>query len=327
MRFLAIAFMAVSLVLVGLVPVQAQTPIVEADFDATFPTFGYSYDYSGRGDPVLGNVDTSNETSAFYDVNTPPAATATMDASQWMIPVDATYTYAGWGLGIGFVLPGDVALTSGDLSDYSVTFDVSVSGYDPLDDGLNLDIQFILQAPDDDDEDSNAEHYTLMGNSAGLGLLPSTTETETVTITADQLTVSASEYDFPTAFADTFILILQVQPNVNADEIGTDADNVITVDNVRFDGPTGAPASADFDGDDDVDNDDLATWAGAFGTGTEGDADGDFDSDGADFLIWQRQLGSGLPALAAVQSVPEPCGVAQFAMIGCGLALARQRRR
>jgi T5SS/PEP-CTERM-associated repeat protein len=89
----------------------------------------------------------------------------------------------------------------------------------------------------------------------------------------------------------------------------------------------GASFTADFDEDGDVDAGDVAQWKDDFGVNGLSDADNDGDSDGADFLVWQRQLGSGLPALAAVQSVPEPCAVAQFAMIGCGLALVRQRQR
>jgi hypothetical protein len=64
---------------------------------------------------------------------------------------------------------------------------------------------------------------------------------------------------------------------------------------------------ADFDGDNDVDVDDLAQWRGDFGESTGGgsDADNDGDSDGADFLAWQREFGmtSAVPATAPV---PEP---------------------
>ena len=49
-------------------------------------------------------------------------------------------------------------------------------------------------------------------------------------------------------------------------------------------------AAANFDGDIDVDGDDLAVWAASLGVDDGGDADGDGDTDGADFLIWQRQF-------------------------------------
>ena len=56
--------------------------------------------------------------------------------------------------------------------------------------------------------------------------------------------------------------------------------------------------TADFDGDGDVDGDDLAQWTGDFGDNA--------DSDGADFLTWQQQFGSGVPAVDAAGGVPEP---------------------
>lgn len=64
---------------------------------------------------------------------------------------------------------------------------------------------------------------------------------------------------------------------------------------------------ADFDQDGDVDGDDLTIWQGAYGAGNGADADGDGLSNGKDFLIWQRQLGIGVPTVAAVSQVPEPC--------------------
>jgi len=61
--------------------------------------------------------------------------------------------------------------------------------------------------------------------------------------------------------------------------------------------------TADFDGDGDVDGDDLANrWTPSLGVDDGADADGDGDSDGFDFLAWQRQFGSGQQAAA----VPEP---------------------
>jgi hypothetical protein len=67
------------------------------------------------------------------------------------------------------------------------------------------------------------------------------------------------------------------------------------------------PLTADFDGDGDVDGDDLAVWRGDFAdTGAVmADADNDGDADGADFLAWQRELGGGSLA-AAASGVPEP---------------------
>jgi len=60
--------------------------------------------------------------------------------------------------------------------------------------------------------------------------------------------------------------------------------------------------AGDFDGDGDVDGQDLAKWEGDFG-GMGSDADGDGDSDGVDFLLWQQHFASGA---ATSLAVPEP---------------------
>ncbi len=62
----------------------------------------------------------------------------------------------------------------------------------------------------------------------------------------------------------------------------------------------------DFDGDFDVDGDDLSRWEGDFGLNGDSDADNDGDSDGADFLTWQRNFGIGVPLVANSTAVPEP---------------------
>ncbi|MEQ8835814.1 MAG: carbohydrate-binding protein, partial [Lacipirellulaceae bacterium] len=71
------------------------------------------------------------------------------------------------------------------------------------------------------------------------------------------------------------------------------------VDEVAFTGNAfqvvGLPG--DFNGDTQVDEEDLPFWQNDFGQrGTSGgDADADSDSDGKDFLIWQQNFGVGVP--------------------------------
>ncbi len=67
--------------------------------------------------------------------------------------------------------------------------------------------------------------------------------------------------------------------------------------------------AADFDGDGNVDSQDLAQWQLDYGISDGSDADGDGDSDGADFLMWQRQYGLGIETLSATVAVPEPNGI------------------
>jgi hypothetical protein len=84
--------------------------------------------------------------------------------------------------------------------------------------------------------------------------------------------------------------------------------------------------SADFDGDGDVDADDLTVWNTSEGVDDGADADGDGDSDGADFLAWQLQLGS-VPATPTAGGVPEPQGALLLVTASAALHAAGKRRR
>ena len=66
--------------------------------------------------------------------------------------------------------------------------------------------------------------------------------------------------------------------------------------------PTFTSPPGDFDGDGDVDGDDLTLWRNWYAINANGDGDNDGDTDGRDFLIWQRNY-TGATTLAAV---PEP---------------------
>jgi hypothetical protein len=82
----------------------------------------------------------------------------------------------------------------------------------------------------------------------------------------------------------------------------------------------GESIPGDFDGDGDVDSDDLPKWKTGVGT-SEADADGDGDSDGNDFLAWQRNLGFNVTPVVAVS---EPSSLSLCCL---GLPLLWVRRR
>jgi fibronectin-binding autotransporter adhesin len=84
---------------------------------------------------------------------------------------------------------------------------------------------------------------------------------------------------------------------------------------------------ADFDGDGDVDGDDLDQWQGDFGVNNLSDADADGDSDGVDFLAWQRQVGSGAPLEANATGVPEPAAFMLACLAVTPLGGRARRRR
>ena len=80
------------------------------------------------------------------------------------------------------------------------------------------------------------------------------------------------------------------------------------------------PLTADFDGDGDVDGDDLTDpidgWETRFGV----------DLDGMNFLDWQREFGTNVPPLlSAAQAVPEPSSLVLLTLAAAGV-LYRQRR-
>lgn len=84
--------------------------------------------------------------------------------------------------------------------------------------------------------------------------------------------------------------------------------------------PNSPSNPADFNGDGNVDSEDLDDWKSSF-PGVGADADGDGDSDGDDFLVWQRNV-QGTPEAGAV---PEP-SIVVLAGTAC-LALVAARRR
>jgi len=79
--------------------------------------------------------------------------------------------------------------------------------------------------------------------------------------------------------------------------------------------------TADYNGDGDVDADDLATFENGYGINSSGDTDTDGDTDGADFLAWQRQYTGSQTLLA---NVPEPSSAGLLVM---GLAMLSRRGR
>jgi probable HAF family extracellular repeat protein len=87
--------------------------------------------------------------------------------------------------------------------------------------------------------------------------------------------------------------------------------------------------AADFNGDNQINADDLSAWSANFGmtegaTKTHGDADADLDADGADFLAWQRDAGLSL-GQAAATAVPEPA-TAALVLAALPLRVRRSRR-
>jgi hypothetical protein len=318
---------AVALVWCGLSGVRAQAQAdYEADFDATFPTFGYGYGYSGYGlpnpepppAPFFINVDSSSQTPATFSVNTAPAATASLDTTNWVIPPEAGYNYAGWGLGIGFFFPEDMRPTSGDLSQYTISFDAKVEGYESFDDGIRTNLLMIFQGPN-----FQADEYSVGVNGNNLGQFPEvpllTSTVQTISRPLSDYALINTNWDFTTLFAGTTQLLVQLEPATNVGEIGLDNNNVLTVDNVRIEGPfaTGG-VLGDYDGDNDVDGNDFVVWQ-------RGQSPGGVVA--ADLTDWRNNFGT--QPMGGATAIPEPgcltlVGAAALALVTAGRRGARR---
>ncbi|MCA9235455.1 MAG: hypothetical protein KDA44_08275 [Planctomycetales bacterium] len=85
--------------------------------------------------------------------------------------------------------------------------------------------------------------------------------------------------------------------------------------------------SADFDGDGDVDGDDLAQWSAGFGKNgadalPSGGSNLNHVANGSDFLNWQRQY-RGVAAPSAVTSTPEPTALLLCCLCVSGFGVRR----
>ncbi|QDS97116.1 CRTAC1 family protein [Adhaeretor mobilis] len=81
----------------------------------------------------------------------------------------------------------------------------------------------------------------------------------------------------------------------------------------------------DFDGDHQVDLDDLAQWQADYGIGPGSDSNLDGLSNGFDLLAWQQQFGNGVKPPTATQVVPEP-SIAILLLLLAAAAVACGRR-
>jgi len=87
---------------------------------------------------------------------------------------------------------------------------------------------------------------------------------------------------------------------------------------------------ADFDGDGDVDQDDLAAWEAGYSmltgaTRANGDSDGDGDVDGFDFVTWQREFLTSASGASSAAAIPEPATLALLA--AAALSMLPWKRR
>src|SRR5262245_8663322 len=167
------------------------------------------------------------------------------------------------------------------------------------------------------------------GTDAGVGPIDPTATSNGSSIRLEILTATTGRFTLKDASLDiTFtsglpksVLFTLYDNNAVADALGNPTgQHAFYFNNLKIE--RGIPG--DFDGDGEVDGQDLAQWKGDFGVNGDSDADGDGDSDGADFLLWQQNFGAPM-ARAVASSVPEPASLG-LAAVGFLVASARKMK-
>ncbi|MEM8875879.1 MAG: PEP-CTERM sorting domain-containing protein [Planctomycetota bacterium] len=197
-----------------------------------FEFSGYAYGFAGHGavPPDSGNVEANDQvTPTFaFDGND---FRGTLDTSTFMRPDGSGYDYVGLGTAALVILDqgtdpgegGDFDLT-GTASDYTVSFDFSVSG------GWgDANVQFFridLKA----EGDTGTVFYSSQ-------FAPEPTGSVTINIgDGDAAAFNAN-------VADIEEVQVIVQMNTNLGVTGSDADNLVILDNVVFSGPAAFTAA------------------------------------------------------------------------------------
>lgn len=233
---------------------RAAEPIINQNFDTT-PAVPYTYDYhyaaggdnGGPNEDLSGFARSSNTLVGNGVGGAGNALTVGGDFTD--VPRKTSYNYAGFGGGFGnFRDPA--GLPAPRLSDYAFTVDMKGAGYAPGQSTVPVEIQIQIQVADEaygrGDADTDADPFAQIVKTVDVG-----PGYGTFTFTLDQATlkfedpVPAAERDF----AKYFNKVANINMNFNADAgtaMGLDADNFLSIDNVRlnFTGVVPEPASA-----------------------------------------------------------------------------------
>ena len=333
------------LVSVSLVTAVTAQDLLVADYETNFPSYGYGFSFAGSGlaDCSL-NPDPAINSFTFDDVSEPNAR-VDGDFTEWTVPDDACFSFAGIGVGAGHVLGFDDGtgtgtttyverFTSNDFSQYSVSIDAWVEGFDPLDPlgiGAGLSIQF--QSPDGTGGVINALEIanTAAGQEIQLNGTP-----QTISFTFDELPFSTGNdfqgipYTYQSfeeyqagAFQDLSQIQVQIQAQGDQFDVGMDADNIIRLDNVRITAPFEVipqGVSGDFDGDGVYGCMDIGALGAEIVAGTNDpafDLNGDTVVDAGDRDSWLAEAGainnaSGNPFLPGDANLDGTVDVSDF---------------
>jgi hypothetical protein len=238
-NFIALVAGSVLLALAAAAP--AQEELINLTFDGPpDPGYTYPYDYSGGGNPQTDHSNLSSATASVVGGGRGGGNAFTISGDFTNVPVMPDYNYKGIGGGLGVFRYNFETMTaqgvpSGNLADYRMTVDLAGTGFlaPPPEPVIEIQMQFLL--PDDyftPDPNTDFERFAHVNFR-----LPPTTDYSTVTFTLDQGTlvysdnVPADQRDFARHAPNIGLL----NPNFNFDaNFGNDADNRLSVDNVRL---------------------------------------------------------------------------------------------
>ncbi len=310
---------------ITLTGVSSGQELLNADFSTTFPSYSYGYAYAGQGTPDCEtNVDNASETAVEFDeAFTDPHLTATGDFTGWVVDPEACWTYAGVGVGAGHVLGGDDGaagpvvynqrFTSNDFSQYSLSIDVWVDGWDPLDPGgIPGQLTVQMQGPERNADGTIRNALSLAVDEASPAILLNSTP-QTLSFNFDELVFTEgndfqgvpylyqnyAEYQAG-AWDDISQVQIQIQAQGDQFDLGLtpDADNIIRMDNVRITAPFETidnGGNGDFNGDtiyDCADIDALTTEIVAGTNDPTFDLNGDTVVDAGDRDSWLAEAGA-----------------------------------
>jgi|GEM_PF-4691712 len=230
------------------VPLFANDTIFDWDFESREPAFAYSSAFAGQGhSDCVTNIPNDGEVSADWKV-TSAHAMAGLDAARWNVQPDACWTYVGWELGLGHDLKANgQQLASASLSDYLLSFDAWLAGTDALPATVTVHLQ------DDSTLDSSGNPTTrvVAGNNqtiddGDLDPIILTNVRKRYAVSLDQLGfVSNSQADLTNHLENISSLNFEIEPRGVSGElgtesqqrIGTDAGNIVYLDNVQLIAP------------------------------------------------------------------------------------------
>lgn len=215
--------------------------VAAVDFDKKKPAYVYSYTLAGYGDSKTNKIVRVNDQLTATHEIAPTAgkdsagAHAKLDATKLELPEERARDFVGWALGVHYDLR-EKLLPSKEIGGYKVTFDARVTGTEPLK-GTKFTLNFVV-ADDtiggaDKDKFKDVVLQLGKGEDDGKDCLTLTSEFKSFTFKLEDLKVKVGAPEDLKKYAlEGMDFVVQAQGD--AEDIGTDADNVLQLDNIKL---------------------------------------------------------------------------------------------